>query len=293
MSTSMDYVGNIIRPPSEAESIILQVTVGCSYNKCTFCGAYKGTLFTKKPVATVNADIAFAKKHCLRQKRVFLADGDVLILKQNHLVTLFNTIRKELPWVKRISLYGSGRAITLKTLDQLLELKALGLDRIYMGLESGCDDTLKKVKKGETAESMIVAGSKVKESGIFLSVTALLGLAGTKLSKQHAILTASALNRMNPNQIAVLTLMILDNTPLGEDERSGVFEMIGPGLILEELHTLVSHLNVKRSQFYANHASNYLPLAGRLSKDKNRILAEIVLAIAGRKQLIAENLRAL
>jgi len=230
----MDYVGNLIRPPSEAQSIILQVTVGCSYNKCTFCGAYKGTPFTVKPKTTVNQDIAFAKKYCRHQKRLFLADGDVLILKQNHLVALFRTIRHELPWVNRISLYGSGRAIARKKPDELLELKSLGLDRVYMGLES-----------------------------------------------------------ISPQQIAALTLMVLDNTPLGQDEQNGIFKMIGPTTILQELHTLVSHLNVKRSQFYANHASNYLPLSGRLPKDKNRILSEIELALAGQKTLVSEHLRAL
>ena len=289
----MDYVGNLIRPPSEAHSIILQVTVGCSYNKCTFCGAYKTTLFTVKPAATVENDIAFAKKNCRHQKRLFLADGDVLILKQSHLVALFRKIRHELPWVKRISLYGSGKAIARKTSDELLELKTLGLDRVYMGLESGCNEVLQKVKKGDSAENMILAGNKIKDSGLFLSVTVLLGLAGPELSQQHAVLTATALNAISPQQIAALTLMVLSNTPLGQDERNGKFKMIDPDMILEELHALISHLHVNRSQFYANHASNYLPLSGRLPKDKNRILSEIEQAMTGKKTLVSEHLRAL
>jgi len=289
----MDYVGHLIRPPSEANSIILQVTVGCSHNKCTFCGAYKGISFTVKPAATVDADIAFAKKHCRLHKRVFLADGDVLIMKQSYLVTLFNTIRRELPWVKRISLYGSGRAIALKSESELSELKQLGLDRVYMGLESGCNEVLKRVIKGDTAESMVAAGKKIRMSGLFLSVTVLMGLGGLELSRQHAILTAGALNNIAPQQVAALTLMVLENTPLGRDMRNGVFQMLGPDKILEELHTLVSHLDLERAQFHANHASNYLHLSGRLSKDKDKILAEIALALTGRKKIISEKLRAL
>jgi radical SAM superfamily enzyme YgiQ (UPF0313 family) len=289
----MDYVGHLIRPPSEANSIILQVTAGCSHNKCTFCGAYKGIPFTVKPAATVDADIAFAKKHCRFQKRVFLADGDVLIMKQSYLAALFSTIRRELPWVKRISLYGSGRAITGKTETELSELKSLGLDRVYMGLESGCNEVLKRVRKGDTAESMVLAGKKIRMSGLFLSVTVLLGLGGLELSRQHAKLTAKALNDMAPRQVAALTLMVLENTPLGQDMRNGVFQMIGPDKILEELHTLVSHLDLERTQFHANHASNYLHLSGRLLKDKDRILAEIGLALTGRKKIVPEKLRAL
>ena len=143
----MNYVGNIIRPPSEANSIILQVTVGCSYNKCTFCGVYKDIAFQLKAENTIEADLDFASQHCRNQNRLFLADGDVLILSQRRLVQLFNKIRKKLPWITRISLYGNARAIRGKSINQLLELKSMGLDRVYMGLESGCDKVLQFVKK--------------------------------------------------------------------------------------------------------------------------------------------------
>ncbi|MBW1635813.1 MAG: radical SAM protein [Deltaproteobacteria bacterium] len=289
----MNYIGNLIRPPSEADSIILQVTVGCSHNRCTFCGAYKDVHFKVKPAATVYADIAFAKNHFAHKNRVFLADGDVLILKQDYLTDLFKVIRRELPQVKRISLYGSSKAITRKTREQLCELKSLGLNRVYMGLESGCNKVLKQVKKGDTVESMVAAGVKVKDCGLFLSVTILLGLAGAEASANHAVLTASALNDINPHQIAALTLMVLENTPLGRSERKGLFQMIGPGAVLKELYILVSNLDVKRSQFFANHASNYLPLSGRMPKDKYRILAEIESALADSRMLVPENLRAL
>lgn len=183
----MHYVGNIIRPPSEANSIILQVTVGCSYNKCTFCGAYKDISFQFKAQETIETDLQFAGQHCRNKKRVFLADGDVLILSQKKLVELFGKIHQQLPWITRISLYGNAKAIRNKSVNQLLELKSMGLDRVYMGLESGCDKVLQYVKKGETAATMTAAGKKIREAGIFLSVTTLLGLGGVSLSPQHEI----------------------------------------------------------------------------------------------------------
>jgi radical SAM superfamily enzyme YgiQ (UPF0313 family) len=289
----MNYVGNIIRPPSEAYAIILQVTVGCSYNKCTFCGAYKDISFQIKPEDTINADLDFAKKHCHRQNRVFLADGDVLILSQKRLVRLFNKIRRHLPWINRISLYGSAKSIRNKSIKQLLELKSLGLDRVYMGLESGCDKVLQFVKKGETATTMIAAGSKIREAGIFLSVTTLLGLGGVSLSSEHATDTAKVLNKMAPNQIAALTLIPLENTELGKEVASGSFILPNPSQILHELHILISHLKDIKSQFHTNHASSYLPLAGRLPKDKDSLLLSIAMALNGAIPLVPDYRRAL
>jgi hypothetical protein len=156
----MEYVGHVIRPPSEADSIILQVTVGCSYNKCTFCGAYKDISFTIKDEATIIQDLQFAGQYCRRQHRVFLADGDVLILSQKRLIRLFQLIHHYLPWISRISLYGNARAIRSKSHENLQELKALGLDRVYMGLESGCNEILQSIRKGESAETMIAAATK-------------------------------------------------------------------------------------------------------------------------------------
>jgi radical SAM superfamily enzyme YgiQ (UPF0313 family) len=289
----MNYVGNIIRPPSEAYAIILQVTVGCSYNKCTFCGAYKDISFQIKPEDAVDADLDFAKKHCHRQNRVFLADGDVLILSQKRLVRLFNKIHRYLPWINRISLYGSAKSIRNKSIKQLSELKSLGLDRVYMGLESGCDKILQFVKKGETATSMVAAGSKIREAGIFLSVTTLLGLGGVSLSSEHATDTANVLNQMAPNQIAALTLIPLENTALGREVAAGSFILPNPSQILQELHILISHLKDNKSQFHANHASSYLPLAGRLPKDKDSLLLSIAMALNGATPLVPDYRRAL
>ncbi|MFW2367937.1 MAG: radical SAM protein [Desulforhopalus sp.] len=289
----MDYVGNLIRPPSEANSIILQVTVGCSYNKCTFCAPYKGISFHLKDSRTVDADLQFAKIHCRHQHRLFLADGDVLILSQKDLLHLLDRIRSALPWVKRVSLYGNARAVRSKSIEQLAELKELGLDRIYMGLESGCDEVLKNVCKGETAASMTAASKKVNAAGLFLSITVLLGLGGRSLSNLHASETAKVLCAMAPRQIAALTLMVLDNTPLGDACRAGDFVLPTPHEILQELHLLVSGLHGLRCQFHANHASTYLPLSGRLPRDQAKLLDHIESALSGITPLVPDYRRAL
>ncbi len=289
----MNYVGNIIRPPSEANSIILQVTVGCSYNKCTFCGAFKDVSFQIKPEDVIDSDLDFAQKHCHRQNRVFLADGDVLILSQKRLVRLFSKIRRHLPWITRISLYGSARSIRNKTIKELLELKSLGLDRVYMGLESGCDKILQFVRKGETATAMVAAGRKIREAGLFLSVTSLLGLGGAQLSSEHAFDTAEVLNEMAPNQIAALTFMPLENTELGKEVAAGSFVLPSPSEILLELYTLISNLKNIKSQFHANHASSYLPLSGRFPKDKDFLLLSVAKALNGAIPLVPDYRRAL
>lgn len=289
----MEYVGNVIRPPSEADSIILQVTVGCSYNKCTFCGAYKDVSFTIKDEAAITRDLQFAHEYCRNHQRVFLADGDVLILSQKRLVRLFHLIHEYLPWISRISLYGNARAIRSKSQDNLLELKALGLDRVYMGLESGCDEILQRIQKGETAETMIAAAKKIRGAGIFLSVTALLGLGGVGLSERHAEETAKALSAMAPSQIAILTLIPLENTFLGQEVLAGKFSLPNPREILAELSWLMSSLQNIRCQFHANHASSYLPIFGRLPKDREALLAAIEMAKSGAVSLVPEHRRAL
>jgi len=277
----VNYEGNIIRPPSEAHSIILQVTVGCSHNKCTFCGAYKEVQFRIKDTATINNDVAFASRYCTNQKRVFLADGDVLIIPTARLVGIFSTIRQKMPWVNRISLYGNTKSILRKTVEELQNLKELGLDRIYMGLESGHNPTLKNIKKGVDVQQMIQAAEMVRAAGLFLSVTVLLGIAGRSQSLEHARETGRVLSKMKPNQIAALTLMLLENTPLFDDFRSGSFQLPDQKMLLAELKILVESIALERVQFQANHASNYLPISGRLSKDKEIILQLIEKALKG------------
>jgi len=289
----MHYEGTVIRPPSEAFSIILQVTVGCSYNKCTFCGAFKDKRFRIKTDDEIENDLQFASRYCHRQNRVFLADGDALALPYDRMAALLSRIRSALPWVRKISVYGNARAIRSKTARELASLKDQGLDRIYMGLESGCDEILDRVAKGETSESMVEAAGKINDSGLFLSATVLLGLAGRELSERHARESAKTLNRMVPRQVAALTLMPMPNTPLGRQYHSGLFRLPDSLGMLRELRSLVEGLELSRSMFHANHASNYLPIEGILNRDKQKILDEIDLAQDGRTNLVPETMRSL
>ena len=289
----MNYDGDIIRPPSEANAIILQATVGCSHNHCTFCGAYKDKKFRIRSDEEVMANIAFAARYCGKQKRVFLADGDVLILSQKRLLTLFKLIKQHLPHVNRIALYGNAKAIRGKSVAELKELKKLGLHRIYMGLESGDNVVLAAVKKGETDKSMITAARIVKKAGIFLSVSVLLGLGGTRESLRHAQETARVLSLMEPKQIAALCLMPLANTELGAQYHKGDFELPNAVGILLELQELLLNIQCDPVQFMANHASNYLPLSGRLPRDREVMLEEIKMALLGKQCLIPERFRAL
>jgi radical SAM superfamily enzyme YgiQ (UPF0313 family) len=289
----MHYEGNIIRPPSEADSIILQVTVGCSHNACTFCGAYRDKRFRIKEPGIVDEDIAFAARYCLRQKTVFLADGNALTIPQSQLVDLLAGIRKKLPHVRRISLYANAGDILQRSVDELKTLRELGLHRIYMGLESGHDPTLKAIAKGNDSRSMIAAGQAVRTAGIFLSATVLLGIAGSEYSLHHAAATAEVLNAMQPNQVAVLTLMVLDNTPLAGRIKAGAFHLPDRRALFIELRTLLERLDLPRSQFQANHASNYFVLDGRLPRDKKKFLSLIKEALSGKVELKPEQCRTL
>ena len=289
----MHYEGTVIRPPSEADSIILQVTVGCSRNQCTFCGAYKDVRFRIKEEDIVLEDIDFAASCCRNQKRVFLADGDALIIPQKKLERLFSQIADRLTKVRRISLYGSASSIRKKSSADLKRLKQLGLDRVYLGVESGDDEVLLAVKKKETAATLETAGRKIIDAGLFLSTTVITGLAGRKGSTRHARLTAELLNRIAPNQIAALTLIPMANTSLGRDVMEKRFTLPSPVEILEELKILVDLITADRSQFAANHASNYLPLTGRLQRDKTRILRELENALNGKTGLVPDYSRCL
>ena len=289
----MHYEGNIIRPPSEANSILLQVTVGCSRNKCTFCGSYQGERFKIKPDEIVLDDIDFASRHCRRQRRVFLCDGDALIVPQKQLLTILTMILKKLPWVTRVGVYGNAKSLKMKTLEELIELKENGLGIIYMGLESGDNHILKQINKGATAEESIAMGKKARAAGINLSVTVLLGLAGRSRSLIHAKATGRVLSAIDPNYVGALSLMLIPGTPLYQDYRAGRFTLIEPMEMLQELRTIFEHTELTKGLFHANHASNYLPIKARLPKDKEAILELIDEALAGRVALKPEMLRTL
>lgn len=289
----MHYEGIIIRPPSEAESVLLQVTVGCSHNKCTFCGTYKGVRFRIKDDSVIDADIRYAAMHLPFLHRVFITDGDALILPQKRLVRILSRIREEIPWIRRVGLYGNAKSILRKRREELEELRELGLGIVYMGLESGDVRVLEEVRKGVSPERMIQAGRMVRESGMKLSVTAILGLGGRRRSLEHARATGEALSAMDPNYVGVLTLMVLSNTEMGRSIEEGRFELIGMSELLRELREMLFHTRLSRGLFFANHASNYLPLKVRMPGDKEKALATIDAALEGRISLRPEWMRAL
>jgi radical SAM superfamily enzyme YgiQ (UPF0313 family) len=289
----MHYEGNIIRPPSEANSILLQVTVGCSRNKCTFCGTYKGERFRIKPDAVIFEDIAFAAQYCQRQRRLFLCDGDALIIPQKRLLKILQAIKVQLPWVTRVGAYANAKSLKMKTADELGCLKEHGLGIVYMGLESGDDVTLEKINKGATSQEMITMGQKARSAGIKLSITVLLGIAGRERSRIHATETGRILSAIDPEYVGALSLMLIPGTPLFDDYRSGKFTLIEPDEMLAELGTMIAATNLSQGQFHANHASNYLPIKARLPRDKAATLHLIDMALAGKIELKPEYLRAL
>ncbi len=289
----MHYEGNIIRPPSEANSILLQVTVGCSHNKCTFCGAYKGERFRIKPDAMIMEDIAFASKYCKKQRRVFLCDGDALIVPQKRLIKILEEIKKQLPWVTRVGVYANAKSIKMKTSDELTELRKHGLGIAYMGIESGDDVTLKNVNKGARSETMINMGKKARDAGIKLSVTVLLGIAGPERSLIHAKETGRVLSAIDPEYVGALSLMLYPGTELDTSKRSGDFLLIEPEQMLKELRAMIDATTLSRGLFHANHASNYLPIRARFPKDKESTINMIDDALAGKVALKPEWMRAL
>jgi len=292
-SDGMHYEGTCIRPPSEAYSILLQVTLGCSHNKCTFCGTYHDKRFTIKDDRIILSDILFAAKYMKRQDRVFLMDGDALIIPQKRLLWILERIGEHLPWVRRVGAYANTKSIKMKSLDELIELKKNGLGILYLGVETGDDELRKKVRKGASSQACIEMGRKVREAGIKLSVTVLLGIAGVENSMEHARATGELLSAMDPNYVGALTVMVIPGTPLYEAFRKGEFQLPDERGILLELREMVSHTNLSRGLFFSNHASNYLPVKARLPKGKQDALDMIDGALRGDIGLRPEWMRAL
>ena len=289
----MHYEGNIIRPPSEANSILLQVTVGCSHNKCTFCGTYRGERFKIKPESIIMEDIDFAAQYCQRQRRLFLCDGDALIIPQKRLLHILKTIRQKLPWVTRIGSYANTKSIGMKSDEELQELHANGLGILYMGLESGDDETLKAIEKRATSEKMITMGRRVRAAGFKLSITVILGIAGRERSQAHAEATGRVLSAIDPDYVGALSLMLVPNTPLYQDYREGRFPLLEPDEMLKELRTIFANTHLSKGLFHANHASNYLPIRARLPRDREAVLDLIDKALVGQVPLKPEWMRGL
>ena len=282
----LHYSGAVYRPPSEAHSLIIQVTVGCSHNKCAFCNMYKAKQFAITPEEQVLSDLRWAREQYAHVERFFLADGDALILPTERLLGILHTIRELFPECRRISTYASPKSILKKTPEELSALRAAGLEFAYLGLESGNDALLEKISKGVTAAQQIEAGQKLKSAGFTLSVTAINGLAGSNGDWQaHAKDTAAALNAMRPDFIALLTLRIYTGTPMAEWIERGELVMPTPMELIRESKLFLEHIDCPGAVFRSNHASNYLALAGTLNEDRARLIRQCEDALAGNAPL--------
>lgn len=291
----MRYEGAIFRPPSEAESLILQLTIGCSHNKCKFCGSYKDKRFRVRSLEEIKEDLRETDRYRNLIRRVFLADGDALVVPQRMLVPVLKEIKERFPRLERIGIYGNVKSILKKSVDDLKELKELGLGIIYLGIESGDQITLDRMNKGTTIEKIEEASKRVKEAGILLSVTVLLGLGGRERSLIHAEETGKLLSRIEPDYIGALTLIIVPGTPLEKELREGKFSLPDPFELLRELYVMLDNINVKKGFFASNHASNYVPVKGYLPQDKQKMLSAIKYVYESRDSRILrpEYLRAL
>ena len=282
----MHYYGAVYRPPSEAYSLIVQCTLGCSHNKCAFCNMYKDKKFSIRPVEEVLRDLAEARSYERRIERIFLADGDALILPMDYLLTVLDYIRDNFPKCRRVAAYATTKAIMRKTDEELRTLREHGLGIVYIGLESGNEALLEKFCKGVTAEETVVNTIRCKEAGIATSVTAINGMAGANGDWQaHAIDTAKAVSRMKPDYIAFLTLRVYSGTPLHDWIASGEFKMMEPPELMRETRLFLEHIDSDGSIFRSNHASNYLPLGGTLNRDREALIHTIDEALDGKVRL--------
>jgi len=290
----MRYEGKVYRPPSEAEAYILQATVGCSWNHCTYCDMYREKRFYVRPIADTLEDLSRASQVAGdRVTKVFVADGDALVMDVETWLPILEAARFGFPQLRRISCYAMASNILSKGVDSLRRLRRAGLTRLYIGPESGDDVTLKRIGKGSTFEDHVVAAEMAHEAGMEISVIGLLGAGGVERSHVHAEATAKLVTEMDPAFFAALTLTLVPGTPIWKQQQSGRFVLPDRRGLLRELRTMVSVARPKGALFRTNHASNYLALGGRLPQDSERIVALIDAALAGHLPLRPEHSRGL
>ena len=263
------------RPPAEAESLILQVDQGCPYNRCTFCGMYQGVNYQRRSPAEILKMMAAEARRAPDTRRIFLADGDVMRRPFEELESILTTLAAHFPALARVNVYATGSAIASKTDAQLQALRALRLQTLYLGLESGDEELLRRVKKGETAEAMVAAGLRAQQAGLRLSVMILPGLGGVERSHAHAEATVEALNRMQPRLLSALRVVPVPGTELYADAQAGRFQQLSEYQAVQELREILARLELTQTIFRANHASNVVPLEGRLPQDQARLVAEL------------------
>jgi radical SAM superfamily enzyme YgiQ (UPF0313 family) len=280
MAAVMEYEGRVYRPPSEADSLILQATLGCSYNRCTFCGMYRDKPFRIRPIDELRREIRWARDRLGDVRKVFLGDGDALIAKTSFLQAILEELREAFPRLRRVSIYASPQSIQVRSIEEMASLRKAGLTLYYLGIESGDDEVLTLLNKGVDSDEMIACGRKVNEAGVRLSTMILLGAGGRRLSLRHAENSARVVNAIGPRFVSTLVLTPVPESPLWQQELSGEFDHLTPPELARELRAFIDALDLNGSIFRSNHASNYLSLAGSLPKDKRRMLATLDAALA-------------
>ena len=290
----MRYEGNIFRPPSEAYSLLVQVTVGCTHNKCTFCSMYKDKKFHIRKLEEVIEDLEWARRHYPRVERIFLCDGDALALSNNRLLPILKHIRENFPECQRVTVYGRAADALHKTDEELRELFEAGITMVYIGAESGSEKVLKDINKGETRQQLIDGVRKVEASGMKASVTFISGLAGKEGWREHAVETGKMISEMSPAYVALLTLMVDPSVPIAEEIRSGRLQLLSPEEVTAETLLMLENTEVtKECVFRSNHASNYLSLKGNLPEDKEAMMSLLREALSNHDMFKDERFRAL
>ncbi|MFO0607944.1 MAG: radical SAM protein [Polyangiales bacterium] len=290
----MRYEGKLYRPPSEADAYILQATVGCSWNHCVYCDMYREKDFRVRDLAAVLEDVALAaRRFGPRVEKVFVADGDALVMPMDHWEAILAACTAAFPALRRVSCYAMARNVLDKTDGELARLRALGLSLLYVGPESGDDETLRRIAKGQDRAAHVEAARRAKRAGMALSAIFLLGAGGVARSDEHARASASLATEMDPEFLAALTLTVVPETPLATLVQRGRFELPEIPSLLGELRTFVALASPTDALFRTNHASNHLPLGGRLPRDRARILAVLDAALAGEITLREESSRGL
>ena len=289
----MRYEGDIYRPPGEWKSYLLQATVGCSNNTCTFCGMYRDKKFRVRPMADILEDISMAKAYYGDVRRVFLCDGDAIIMPTDDLIAILDTLYATFPSLEKLTTYAGPRSTLTKTPEELKRLREHGLVRAYLGVETGSDALLRQIKKGVGTQQMLEAGVRLREAGMDLWVMILLGLGGREGSEQHILDTAAMMNEMRPRHLSALTLTLCPGTELYADYRAGKFQPITPVDSLREARLLVEKLEVDPLHFTCDHASNHVPLKGSLPEDREDFLARLDRALESGDGMRPEWLRGL
>ncbi len=272
----MRYEGMVYRPPSEARSLIIQLTIGCARNKCTFCSMYKEKRFRVRKIQEVIEDLHEARRaYGPHIRRIFLADGDALVVKTEELLAVLEEAYRLFPKLQRVTAYGAPLDVLGKTHEELVSLRRAGLFMVYIGAESGDDQVLKAVKKGATAAQIEEACLKLKAAGIQVSVTLISGLGGPERMKEHAMESARLISGIKPEYVSILTLMLEPGTPLYEEHRAGKFRLLNPDEVAEEMLLFLSNVDSEGSVFRSNHASNYICLGGMLNAERDCMIEQI------------------